>query len=183
MDRTLVEGRIVVDDHEPDYANVDALLSTRRCYRQDIFLGPPRGQLRPGSLVTVKLTIGRARRPLTARVRVSAATDDRDAALAARLRCARGVPERRCKGTVPATHLSRITLEIAGGGATCATARRVMREVGRWATNDGDCYATLCVAGHEMNLGYRCAVAQFGDADWRITCRRGRRFVTATKSE
>ncbi len=42
--------------------------------------------------------------------------------------------------------------------------------------------ADLGARKHRDNLGLRCTVAQVGEADWTITCKRGREVVRGSVS-
>ncbi len=75
-----------------------------------------------------------------------------------------------------------IWVDAAGGGATCATAKRVMDAVARWARS-ARCFKDLCVSEHRISAGFRCTVAKVGEADWIITCRRGRQVVRGSGSD
>ena len=61
-------------------------------------------------------------------------------------------------------------------GTTCHHGATVIRRVAKWADFTKH---DLGVSKHPSTYGYRCAVAASGDADWRITCRRGPRTIYA----
>jgi hypothetical protein len=148
----------------------------RRCYAQQDL---PEPSATFAGAVSVTLDVqSRLHEELVARVPVNH-TSVRDAPRA--LGCPRAAPVTRCRGIAPGNGMT-IALVSAGGGASCATLRRVMVGVEAWA-NPGRCFRDLCVARHRRTRGFRCTVAKIGEADWRITCRRGRAVVTGTTAE
>jgi hypothetical protein len=153
----------------------------RGCYANEAPLAAG-SRLRPGQLVTVELRtedgVVRARVPL--RSVISARTDARRG-LARALACTPGPRERRCTGSV-AGNGGEIEVQRAFGGASCATSRAVLGRVAMWV-DDRRCFEDLCVRQHRMNLGFRCAVAKVGEADWAITCRRGKQSVRGVTAE
>jgi hypothetical protein len=122
---------------------------------------------------------------LTARVRAHEIggrqlySASRRRAVIRRLGCLAAPPERHCHGIAAAHGLNGIWIDAAGGGATCDTAQRVLTAVGRWVD---DRSADLGARKHRDNLGFRCTVAQVGEADWTITCKRGREVVRGSVS-
>lgn len=155
----------------------------RRCYANE---APVKAdlRLRPGQLVTVELrtedgVVTRARVPL--RSATSASTATRRLGAARALGCVRGPREQRCTGSVAGNGL-QIAIDRAFGGASCATARAVLGQVATWV-DDGRCFEDLCVKRHRLNRGFRCTVAKVGEADWTITCRRGKQSVRGSTSE
>jgi hypothetical protein len=88
---------------------------------------------------------------------------------------------KRCRGSAPSRAFGVIGAESAQG-TSCATARRVMTSVGRWASSSR-CFRDLCVRKHRMNAGYRCEAALSGEAAWEIVCRRGKQVVTGSAAE
>jgi hypothetical protein len=189
-----IRAAIDVSGASQDIPGLSRLEGTRRCYRQENSADGPRAP-QDGQKVTVTMSIGtggRHRQVLRATVRarrVSSGTifnDVRNAryerALAQRLDCLAAPHLRRCSDVVSARNLGAIGAAAAGGGATCATARRVMRSVGRWA-DSGTCPTDLCVKRHRRNAGYRCSVALNGEVSWTITCKRGVRIVRGFTAE
>jgi hypothetical protein len=186
-----VRASIDVSYAHEDIPGLLPLEGTLRCYQQDLFFDESRGTLRDDQEVTLQLNIGGPQpQTLSARVpahRVSRArsyADARRRAVARRLGCPPAPPETPCNDELLPTQQSpgQMWTEAAGGGATCRDARRVMRAVARWL-DSRRCFQDLCVRAHRRNAGFRCAVAKWGEADWTITCRRGRQFVRGGTSE
>jgi hypothetical protein len=182
-----VEADLAVTGSEADIPGLERSLDVRRCYEQETFLVDERHPPRDGQLVTVRLTVtGRHREVVTARVpvdvRASLASNAHQAAVVRRLGCPPAPREQRCGAVATATVMSGIAVDAAGGGASCATARRVMRVVGRWADSNA-CFSDLCVRHNRMNAGFRCTVAQVGEADWTITCRHRDQVVRGSTAE
>ena len=174
-----VMADIAVTGTQADIPGLQRLDGVRRCYRQETFWDGP-ARPRDGQLVTVRLTVG-GRDPQVLVARVRARADERlnngsrEGEVIRRLGCP-GAPRRLdCEGTVPSIDPGYIAVAAAEGGATCATARRVLRAVGQWASEQ-HC-EDLCAHAHPSTLGFRCTVAKVGEADWTITCRRGREVV------
>jgi len=71
---------------------------------------------------------------------------------------------------------------VSASGTSCAVAQRVMESAGRW-TDSQHCFEHLCVSAHRMNRGFRCNVAQSGEAAWDIVCRKGRAEVRGFTAE
>lgn len=181
-----IEAGIDVTDASQDIPGLERLGGTRRCYQQENFATGPR-EPRDGDVVTVRLTVGgrpgqvlrtqaRARLVQYGAVHNDVRNARRVRALVRRLGCPRAPRARRCEVSVPARTLSAIVVQSAGGGATCAAARRVMLSVGTW-TDEPECPTDLCVRQNRTNAGYRCTVAKVGEIDWTITCKRGDRVV------
>jgi hypothetical protein len=168
-----------------DVPGLQRALGVRRCYSQMNALVDEHSPPRAGSTVRVTLTVqGRPEHVLRARVpveRVRLLGDRTHAAAVRRLGCPRAPPERRCDGEAAGGAMT-IWTDAAAGGATCATARRVMNAVARWASSSR-CFQDLCVSEHRMNAGFRCTVAKVGEADWIITCRRGRQMVRGSSAD
>lgn len=170
-----VRGGFAIRGLHSDLPGIDDARGVRRCYEEDLWASPPR--LEPGDPVTVRLHVGdRPTRTLRARTHVAGllpvdhVSERRiQRQVLRRLGCPRLPPEEQCESVGGLTVIVR-------SGATCATGRRVMTQVSRWA-KAGGCEQDLCASQHRMNAGFRCTVAQVGEADWAITCRRGRMVV------
>lgn len=179
QDRTGLRARLTVSGaqraDDPAAPSLVPVAGFRRCYSEtDAALAPQVG-------VTVALSVRSSLgERLVARVPVARGRP-RVAAIARALRCPRIPRLTRCHGLAPGNGMP-IALQAAGGGATCATVRRVMTGVSAWA-DSGRCFADLCVARHRHTRGFRCTVAQTGEADWRVSCRRGRATVTGTTAD
>jgi hypothetical protein len=164
-------------------SQVERIPGYRRCYAKEAPVAAGR-RLLPGTKVTVKLraeegAVVSARVPL--RSAASATRGARRVSAARSLGCMRGTPEQRCTGSVAGNGLE-IAIERALGGASCATARAVFGQVATWM-DARRCFQDLCVKQHRMNRGFRCAVAKVGEANWTITCRRGKQSVRGSTAE
>lgn len=180
-----IRASLVVAGTSTDVPGIQRIPGPRPCYGQETYWDERRPVPRDGDVVTVRLDVSGRRQPLTAQAparQVSFEELHGDAGLRERLGCPPAPEERRCNGFVRARFMSGISVHAAAGGATCATARRVMRAVGRWA-HSGRCFLDLCVRRHRMNAGFRCSVIKDGEADWAITCRRGRAVVRGSTAE
>jgi hypothetical protein len=146
------------------------------CYEQFLF-----GHVSVGDSVDVALSLGHGERlHATVQVGTQEPTSDVGARTMRQLGCPDdGGATRRCDGEAVGRYY-----EIWAQSATntsCATALRVMRRVGRWATSR--CWRDLCVRKHRENAGFRCEVDQIGEADWQITCTRGNRVVRGNAAD
>jgi hypothetical protein len=110
----------------------------------------------------------------------SDSSDARRFSAAQSLGCVRGPREQRCRGSVADSGM-QISVDRAVGGAPCATARSVLRQVATWASSR--CFADLCAKHDRSNRGFRCAVAKVGEADWTITCRRGKQSIEGSTAD
>ena len=168
--------------HDADYAlPIWPIANTRWCYRQE--LEAPRGTIVDAQLVTVRLAVRGARRQvLLATVPAHPGArwfDDRAEAATARDLGCPSAGERRCGRSFAGT----IFVDAVSGGATCAVGRSVMRSVDARDDASYACYGEPCVQDHPAAAGFRCSVAKIGEADWTITCRRGRQTVRGSASD
>jgi hypothetical protein len=183
-----VDGEVsIIGASSYDIPGLEHIGDVQRCYIERNPVASERRLPRDGQLVIVRLKIGgRHPQTLTARtaareIRAADAFSERlVAAVESRLGCPPAARERACGDAVGGE--PTIFTSSAGGGATCATARRVMLAVARWA-DSRRCFEDLCVRGHRVNRGFRCTVAKVGEADWTITCKRGREVVRGSSAE
>ena len=179
-----IGGYIEISGGHADIPGLERSPGVLRCYEQEHFPDERRPP-REGRLVTVTLTVrAKPRQVLTARVPLEHYTvpaGGRNTKTLQRLGCRPAPRERHCAGAIETGGLPVGGLR-AGGGATCATAHEVMAAVSEWI-DSRRCFDDLCVSEHRMNAGFRCTVAKVGEADWTITCRRGRQVVRGFTAE
>jgi hypothetical protein len=171
------EAALEIPGTRPDIPGMSRDIEHPTCYGQYLD-----GDLANGERVRVALALSPGRQvTATVRAQRAAPTAHLDAEALRRLHCPTdGGATRRCGGKVSARYVGVIGLDSATN-APCRTARAVMRSAGRWA--DDRCFHTLCVRGHRDNRGFRCSVDLVGEADWQITCVRGRAIVRGQTAE
>ncbi|WP_147448053.1 hypothetical protein [Solirubrobacter pauli] len=165
--------------------DVPGLLATFRrptCYSESLYLPEKAEPLQAGQPVEVALVLSEQHR-VTGTATVQIAGDGAQPRPVRELGCPSqrpgAPPTRRCDGVV-GSHSVSIGL-VSATGTSCRRAREVLTSVSRWASSR--CFEDLCVARHRRNRGYRCEVGRTGEADWDISCRRGRAEVRGYTSE
>jgi len=151
---------------------------TTDCYQEDLFAIDSSAE----DATTVRLALGQGP---AAPVADSAATsvepatdwsDHHNRELAQRLGCHRTTKVKHCSGAASIQNF-RLTLSHAGGGASCATGRRVLHRI-EDRVPEHRCNPRLCLTEGGSYAGFRCHSVYAGERHWRLVCRRGRAEIS-----